>query len=499
VSSDPPLAAAPAAPPPDADARPRRRLVRALPVALATLAAFVVLYLIALGQGDKPFYYDSGGYFSLADAFVDAKGHFSLLHFSDPLRGYLLPLLLHGVRSINYHYASFSNNELAKLVNAATFAAIGMVLAPAFAQVVFPQRRWGLVRRVALTGVLAIAWTGYLTFPLSDFPALATALCALLAMTRAPAWWAAASTGALVAAAIEMRPAYLMLAPAVLVLFALQWRQARRTGDGPQTWRFGLGLALMAVSFVLVVLPQSLSAHKYHHTWSFLPGASLHLGSYQLTEGTRMQRYETLVSPDAFGGLVYQYAPGGRIVYDRTDRKIESGGAYAGIVLTHPHVFADLYVRHLINGFDQRYTTPYPYFRKIGSDGLPIRVLGLALAFLALLRLAWPQARRRLGPARARYAVALASTVVTSIPSAMETRFLLPLWLLAAILVLGAGWPNPLRSDAASGVARLRTPAALLAGAVVFAALAWAVATNTSEHLQLPPPYQQPKIEFRTG
>jgi hypothetical protein len=466
----------------------RRRLIL---LSFATLVAFLVIYRIADRQGVRPFYYDAGGYWSYADSFVDPTGDFSLMHFNSDLRGYALPLILHELKSFNYHVLSLNDWQLVNLFNAAIFALIGMVLAPALAQVVFPQQRWGLIRRAVLTALLVAFWSGYLLFPLSDFPALATALLALLLASRMPSLWATGLSGAMVALAIEMRPAYLMLAPVLVVIFALQWRRARRAGTGPGSRRWAAALALMAAGFVLVVLPQSLAAHKHFNTWSFLPGASLHLGPYQLTEGTRMQRYETIVDPAHFGGLVYGYGPGGNIVIEQEGQQFTGGLDYAGAVATHPHTFASVYVRHLFNGFDQRYNTPYPVHQAVGSMGLPLRVLGLAITFLALVRLAWPAARRRLGPARWSFAIALAATTLTTIPSAMETRFMLPLWILAFILVLGGSWPNPLASGTAWR-ARLRVPAAIAVSAVVFGALAWAIASNTSAHLKLPPPYPAP-------
>jgi hypothetical protein len=71
------------------------------------------------------------------------------------------------------------------LFNAVTFAAIGSMLVPRLV-----DQRWELCRRSALTGLLLIFWLDYLNCPLSDSPALAMALTALItiACVGRPGW-----------------------------------------------------------------------------------------------------------------------------------------------------------------------------------------------------------------------------------------------------------------------------------------------------------------------
>jgi len=68
----------------------------------------------------------------------------------------------------------------------------------------------------------------------------------------------------------------------------------------------------------------------------------------------------------------------------------------------------------------------------------------------------------------------LALCVVTSIPSAIETRYMLPIYLLTYLLVLTPGWPNPI-GPTEDGWRRFRTLAALSLAAVVFTVVVWQV------------------------
>ncbi|HEY4810622.1 MAG TPA: hypothetical protein VIH71_06135, partial [Solirubrobacteraceae bacterium] len=95
---------------------------------------------IALLQGAKPFYYDSLNYWMLGKSFT-LHGKFSLLNFSDPLRGYLLPLIDHGLQGVAAAFR-WRASTAAKIFNAFALALIGAVLAPRLAEMSWPEQRW---------------------------------------------------------------------------------------------------------------------------------------------------------------------------------------------------------------------------------------------------------------------------------------------------------------------------------------------------------------------
>jgi hypothetical protein len=475
---------------PQRRALPRVQLRARLPIAVPGLVvaavfavATAITMVIALQFGMKPFYYDAGGYWVLADQFVNPSGHFSLLSFNSDVRGYSLPLIYHlWTWDITNHWA-WNGSRSAKLLNALIFAGVATVLVPAFARTMFPEQRWGILRRAGMLALILVFWGGYLAFPLSDFPALAMALLALIAVARAPSVAWSAVAGFAVGFAVNMRPAYIMLAPILLVLMLWSWRDVRRAAP-TSTGRWLLCLLVLAWGFFMVSYPQSVTTHRNYGKWSFIPGAPLDLKNYQLTSGMQVQRYETLVAPGKMGGLVYDDGPGLRLLAKQPDAKIKGTGQYLGLVITHPITMGGLALRHAFNGFDQRYWTPYPEKLDDGSH-LPLRLFGFLLLFLALLRLAWPQARRRLGAARWRYVAALPLSCVTSLASAMETRFMLPLFVLSWILVLGGGWPNPIGGKELGGLRRLRTPAIIAASYLVFMLITWSIVSGATDHLHV--------------
>jgi len=142
-----------------------------------------------------------------------------------------------------------------------------------------------------------------------------------------------------------------------------------------------------------------------------------------------------------------------------------------------------LLARHLINGLDARYDTAYVEHLETGANRWR-RLAGFLLVFLALVRLLWPAARQRLGPARWRYPIALLLCIATSVPTHMETRYLLPAYLLSYILVLIPGWPNPIGPSEA-GVRRFRTVAILAVSYLAFMAVIWHVISATTRQLHI--------------
>jgi hypothetical protein len=135
----------------------------------------------------------------------------------------------------------------------------------------------------------------------------------------------------------------------------------------------------------------------------------------------------------------------------------------------------------VINGLDMRYTSAY--VEHIESAGvLPLRLAGFLLAFLALARLLWPAARRGLGATRWRYPAALVVCCLSSVPTAMQTRYLLPLWILLCMLVLAPGWPNPVQREQ-TGRRHTWPLAALGVGYLAFMALVWHVVSGVNIHV----------------
>ena len=448
-----------------------------------TFAAFGLVLAgtlaVALLRSPRIFYYDSGNYWELGQSFT-AHGHFSLLNFNNPVRGYLLPLIYHGLREIA-DALRWTYSSAAKIFNVLIFSLIGAVLAPRFAELSWPGRHWGIGRRVALAALLVVFWGGFLDFPLSDFPALAMTMLALVSIARpeTPGWMFLA--GSACGAAIDMRPSYVLLAPILIVLVTWAWVE-RRTEPHASIARRSLCIALFLSGLLVVSLPQSLSAHRYFHTWSFLPGSPAKLTSVQLTRGLILQRYDTYVGRGHAPEMRYEDEAGYKLLAKQENHIVSGTGQYLELIISHPMTMVGSMVRHVVNGLDQRYSTPYIEHLDTGSHRW-LRLGGFLLIYLGLLRVLWSTARRAMGSARWRYPAALALTCVTAVPSEVETRYLLPIFLLSYVLVLmPSTWPNPI-GPSTQGFRRYRTAAIIIVVYLASMVAVWQIASDASKHL----------------
>jgi hypothetical protein len=451
-------------------------------VTLAFGIAFLGTLVVAMLQGEKPFYNDAGGYWQMGATFT-VNGHFSLLNFNNPSKGYVFALITH-VLQVLASDLTWTSSSMAKLFNVLIFALIGTVLGPALIATVWPTRpRWGVGRRVALMVLLVVFWSGFLNFPLSDFPALATALLTLIAVARidSPGWMLIA--GAALGMTINIRESYLALVPTVAAIIAWTWFEQRR-GLHATAGHRALCAGMLIIGFAVVSLPQSLSAHRNFGTWSFIPGASeSEPAGVHYADGLTVQAFDAYVyEGEPKVEMRYVYPAGERLLKEQPEGKITSTSQYLGLFVSHPFIMANVMIRHIVNGLDPLYST-YTIENLHNAGRTWGRIAGFLILFLALLRVLWPAARRLLGPARLRYLVALLICCVTTVPTEMERRYLLPIYLLGYVLALTPHWPNPIGAVTA-GVRRFRTPALIAVAFVVYASFVWYVTSDAISHLR---------------
>ncbi|WP_460608374.1 hypothetical protein [Hymenobacter terrigena] len=403
---------------------------------LAVLALYAA-YLPLSGYTVAQFRFDAAEYWELSLKFTQ-NGHFSLLAFDAPLRGYLGPLLVLPARLL-CHFTGWSMLTGARVLGAAWAAVLlGVAVPQLWAQATGRAMSGG--RWLVLLGLTFIFWRDYFNFTLSDMPALALLLLGLAALARRGWGWAAVA-GLLLAAAINIRPIYLASIPGVLWFLLRSYPSA----SGVLVWR---RVAALAAGLALVWLPQLLINMRHFQTptplvLARLPGtAPLYLK--QLTWGTAFQRYESSLIPESFRSLVYADSAGQRALAGEPGQRFNSYGQYAQFALHQPVATSGRYLRHLFNGLDVQFPTPYP--RQLHPPGqAALRLLNYALLGLGvwLALAAWLKNRR---PAWAPLAVgtllALLLPCLLVLPTLMECRFLLPLHLLVLAVVAGTWQPG---------------------------------------------------------
>ena len=397
---------------------------------LVTLALYAA-YLPLSGYGPGQFRFDAAEYWELSLKFTPPGG-FSLLAFDDPIRGYLGPLLVLPARVL-CHFTGWSILTGAQFLGAGWAALLFGVAIPAlWARAIGRALSGGRWLVLVLLGF--VFWRDYFNFTLSDIPALTLLLLGLTVLCRRGWGWAGLA-GLLLAAAVNIRPVYAACLPGVLWLLAgRRWEFSRQ--------RFAQALSALVAGAALVLLPQLLinQRHFGQNTPLVLaqrPGsAPLYLR--QLTWGTAFQRYETSLVPAIPRALIYADSVGQRALAAVPGGRFAGYGKFMQFLAQHPLSSAARYARHLFNGLDIRYPTPYP--TRLHPPGqAALRLLNYALLGLGLWLAwtCWQAARRNQQPVespsetpRAAVLCALLLPCLFALPTLIECRFLLPLHLL---------------------------------------------------------------------
>lgn len=425
-----------------------------LPPGLAPVVALVSLLAHNIPRRHNGFYYDAREYWELGRSFF-AEGGFALEHFDAAHRGYAWPLFNAALIQLA-DLLGVPEEGLFVVLSAVGHALLFTMAWPWFVRALFGYQM-NFVQKLGWLLLVLYFWRNYFQFPLTDFPALFLALAGVASIKRyldtERALWLLGA-GAALALAANARPSYqLCFIPLGLWGAARAVRTRSLRHASLATGAFTLGLAIAFAPQVYINVHKFDRASPFVQTARAYGGRSLFL--QQLAWGIYIQRYETNVGkswPVAAGGVVFVDPAGLQIV--RSENIMHPKGAtapflksdftlghYARLVAERPLFFARLYARHLFNGLDIAYPSVYV------TDVLRPRILFTTLNHLtwltalgaAVLGLRRGFARRHAAALVLLFTVCVPS--LTSVAGAVETRFFLPLFLLAYLVVVAGGLP----------------------------------------------------------
>ncbi len=414
---------------------------RFVPILIATAAFLASNYW---SYGKEPLYWDAWHYWTLGQKFFLEDGSFSFVNFGTPFRGYLFPLILAGVQKLS------SICPIDGLLLYRILAAVG---AGFFTSALIPKvyhkatgRRAGNLQVLLFSGLVLLFWRGYMAYPLSDFPAIA---CLLLAYVLFPSFQTPSPlnglrmilAGLCLASATNIRPSFLMVLLLLTAYVVLKSARSWRSLTKPALLRFSLLVAGMAVAFA----PQSVL--NFVHKDSFSPLIPTNgLYARQLTWGIRYQRYGTNVGTAYPSPELRFIDPVGDAICKMEHIDVETPitySAYAGLVAKYPFDFIVIYTRHLFNGFDIVYSTPY--VKEVQNPRVIFSLANYLLIFIAGAILIQRRSACRANGAMLGLIFVFISPALLSIPGAIEPRFFLPIYLLVyATVSLGLS-PQELR------------------------------------------------------
>ncbi len=252
-----------------------------------------------------------------------------------------------------------------KIFGALLAATLGVVVLPRLARALFPNAALGWDRILALNALLFLYWRDHFDFPLADFPALLTASVGVIALLRRTTW-GYAGAGVALGLAASMRGNYWFALVAALLVAALlplrSW-----------SWRTrGAAVGLVLAGALVASLPQVLVNHRHHDTWS--PTHPDRQGAEPRSppgSACTAQKYETYVGPPSRLSAAQRVVPRSRddSVCSRrrasrrslasADHRFPAASGTSSSCVEHPITMSASYARHLFNGLDVKYPTPY--------------------------------------------------------------------------------------------------------------------------------------------
>ncbi|GAA4017470.1 hypothetical protein GCM10022408_33810 [Hymenobacter fastidiosus] len=395
-----------------------------------------------LTSAAHPQVYDANGYWELTYKLYNG-GNFSLYNFDSALRGYLFPLLHVPVLLLGQAQPFLSIDTIIKLIGAALAGALFGVLLPRL-WLTLTGQPVSAGRQLLLVGLTFALWRDYFHYTLTDFPVLAGEVAVLLLLLQRLTPGRVLLAGLLSAALINVRPVYLVVVPVLGLL--LLW--VSTAGLRQWRWQTGQWGLLFALGFALVTLPQWLiNQHNFNSSRPLVIGIDLNdpvmsakgdLYLQKLSEGLQYQKYETTIGDDyAKPQVLYRDPVGVALLAADFNHEIESYGEYLTLAAAHPLDLATLYLRHLFNGLDVLYSTPY--LRHVYRSSVGLAWLNYTMLFAALAVVL-----RHLQRLRALHwllVVALLAPVALSVPLSVECRYVLPLHLML-VTVACFGWPG---------------------------------------------------------
>jgi hypothetical protein len=369
------------------------------------------------------FPYDSLHYWTLS-------GPDSLLSYPKTIRGYVYPLMLSPIRvlerlTLDSHLATF------RVVSSLAYAYLLTIAVPDFFVSIFGGTV-SLYRRLSFPLLLAIVFPGLLLFPLSDLPAFLLLIAGVSFAVRAeslgtfrPLFW----SGMLVSASYNVRTIYLFsfLLLAVAIPVALM---AAKTLTG----RF-ISLLVFVLGALLVAAPQLLINIKNYGIASPLVQANDMRGDQsllaaQLRWGLIIQRYETSMRPDSPAPSLFYLDTAGANIYnsEHVEKTPTTVVSYIKLVFKNPVEFMGVYGRHFVNGLDVR--DGMVYVKTESPKRNLFSVFNFCILFVSFLLFVAPRPGI-FSTSTLFMAATLLAPVIAIVPGAVETRFFLPLHVIA--------------------------------------------------------------------
>lgn len=397
------------------------------------IIVFFIFLLHLLTSRNVSFYYDSGNYWSLAEALYN-KGNFSLLNYHDYLRGVWFPIIL----IIPLSVSSILHVDLIiiiRIFSALYIAFFSAYLIPFLIKRLFPEVSINLWKIVLFSFLIFYFWRDFFSYPLSDFPAIIFLIWSfyfLLFQKRYIIFFSGIALGL----AISIRPIYsISFLPIILFLYLKITQKTLRK----KLLYLCFNFSILIVGFLFISIPQIVVNVNMNNSYSPMTqtqkspyGKNLYI--QQLIWGVTIEKYETNVGTTYPSATVFfKNKIGEHIAKVENAEKINSIGSYISFCLKRPIELVCIYSVHLFNGIDIKNYQAYVFnisYRNYFFSFLNYSILFLSFFFIFLQR------KTIFNNVNIRsFFLLMLFPILLVIPTAIETRFFIPFFILIYIII----------------------------------------------------------------
>jgi hypothetical protein len=385
---------------------------------LVTAAIFVGFVVATVARGTGPFRWDAAHYWAATQAMVGAIPAFPEGYWE--LRGVFTPFIYSPAAALTSLVGDQFASYAVLLQNSVVLGVAAVFLLPAvvgFLRTVSPLMRF--------VGALLmwIVTSGFAAYPLVDLYS-ALGILGLIALLRSHQRWVLFLAGIVAGVTMNIRPAYLVVVVALVVVVVI--------------WRRGAGIFLPA-GVAIALIPQTVVSAFRSGVWSPLPSGSADLIALQSGYASYTVRYDTIIGDASARQFFCSPEMASRV----GESPPQSAGELAVVFLQSIPTSLVFSFEKIAASLAWHGSVPYsaparPIDVAFGIGITAIAVMGIVALFFAAFR---GVEGKRDGYAITVLATIIAGSVLTLAGSATETRFALILVLVGVVgltVIVGA-------------------------------------------------------------
>lgn len=395
--------------------------------------AFILFTILCLLEPRNIIWGDAGHYWTISLDFVK-DGHFAFSNFTNNLRSYVFPFILHVLYSI---FKLIKDDHIFYIrISNILILSIGL----AFIQIPFFEflfkRKISFIQGALYITIYVFFWTDFLYYPMTDSLAISIFMaCVLIIATFKTNFINTFFLFFLLMSLVYIRPIYACVFPFFIGYFLYKLYKNENS-----LFNKSIIILLGALGVFIVMIPQILINKKLFNILSpalqtqnvYAVNRGLYL--QQLLWGTQYQKYDVQINNNYYSNSVLYDEPNGKEIFENEQmNNILNNIEYLKVVFNHLPDYILIYYRHIFNALDLRYNQIY--IKNIYARSSILAAFNYSLLFLFIIILL-----KKLIHFRWRneyfFGLLLLLPCVFIIPTVVENRFFLPAFSLIYIVVL---------------------------------------------------------------